>query len=388
MLTAYLVNHLVSLTSPPEQRYRKTEGPKVTDWTAFIDRPPGAPTVTLTCHQHTWWVAQWNATGTTDRVHTFTPEAKPATPLALEDRFKHSTHHTNHPRAHWLALKTAMHLTVEAPATDTTLPGKWLTLTRNLAAYIQKHGTAKAERWMSWPTNSERTLQLRTTSLQEHAIRLRGMHPAREGQGQAYSIFSQRNAPKLAPKPATEQPRPKPRPRQGGANTSARRAKRPKPEPKAAPAPPLPDPQPKPKPKACPFFTPAERAAMHPKWPDGAEVQGVFGAMLRGQLKQFVWFWGKIQGRLATPGQHGNLQLKIKWQALPEWGTKAETSNLKLWDDRQFLECPVQLRTPANQVLPGTVWTGDEPQAWLEEPDVPEEQRVGTAINLKLRLGQ
>ena len=104
------------------------------------------PTVTLTCHQHTWWVAQWNATGTTDRVHTFTPEAKPGTPLALGDRSHHSTHHTNHPRAHWLALKTAMHWTVDAPATDTTLPKTWLTLTRNLVAYVRKHGTAQAQR--------------------------------------------------------------------------------------------------------------------------------------------------------------------------------------------------------------------------------------------------
>ena len=127
---------------------------------------------------------------------------------------------------------------------------------------------------------------------------------------------------------------------------------------------------------------------MHPEWPDGAEVQGVYGATFRGQPKQFVWFRGKIQGRLATPGQHGNLQLKIKWQALPEWGKKAETSNLELWDDRQFPECPVQLRTPANQVPPGTIWTGDVPQTWLEEPDIPEEQRVATAINHKLRLGQ
>ena len=108
-LTPDLVNHLVTLTSPLEQHDRKTEGPKVIDWAAFTDRPPDTPTVTLTCHQHTWWVAQWIATGTTDRVHTFTPEAKPATPLALGDRFNHSTHHTNHPRAHWLALKTAMH---------------------------------------------------------------------------------------------------------------------------------------------------------------------------------------------------------------------------------------------------------------------------------------
>ena len=42
-LTPDLVNHLVTLTSPPEQHDRKTEGPKVTDWTSFIDRPPKYP---------------------------------------------------------------------------------------------------------------------------------------------------------------------------------------------------------------------------------------------------------------------------------------------------------------------------------------------------------
>ena len=114
----------------------------------------------------------------------------------------------------------------------------------------------------------------------------------------------------------------------------------------------------------------------------------MYGATLRGQPKQFVWFRRKIQGRLATPGEHGNLQLKIKCQALPEWGEKVETSNLDLWDDRQFPECLVQLRTPANQVPLGTIWTGDVPQKWLEDPDMPEEQRVATAINHKLRLGQ
>ena len=70
-------------------------------------------------------------------------------------------------------------------------------------------------------------------------------------------------------------------------------------------------------------------------------------------------------------GQHGNLQLKCELQALQELGEKAETSNLGLWDDRQFAECLLQLRTPANKVLPGTVWTGDVPQAWLEEPKIP-----------------
>ena len=186
------------------------DDPTLTEW-----QTRWAVTVTLTCHQHTWWLARWNATGTTDRVHTFTPAAKPVTPLALGDRFSHSTHHTNHPRAHWLALKTAMHWTVDAPATDTTLPETWLTLTCNLATYWRKYRTAQAQRWMSWPTDTERTLKLRTTSLQEHTNRLRGMHRPQEGQGPAYSIF-RRDAPKPAPKPAPEHPQPKPRPLPGG----------------------------------------------------------------------------------------------------------------------------------------------------------------------------
>ena len=77
-LTPDLVDHLVQLTSPTEQHNRKTT-PRVTDWT-FLDRPPNTPTVTLTCHQQTWWVAQWNATGTADRVHTFTPEGEDSNP--------------------------------------------------------------------------------------------------------------------------------------------------------------------------------------------------------------------------------------------------------------------------------------------------------------------
>ena len=388
--TPDLVDHMEQLTSPPEQRNRKTEGPKVTDWT-ILDNSQNRRTVTLPCHQHTWWVAKWNATGTTDRVQTFTPEARTATPLALGDCFSHSTHNTDQPLVHWLALKTGMHCTVDAPTTDTTLHATWLNLTLNQSAYIRKYGTLQAERWMFSPTDTEQTLKHRTTNLQEHAINLRGMHRPREGQGPAYSIFHNfhnRNAPKPAPKPAPEQARPKPRPRPEGEGIPARRAKRPNPAPKTAPVPPPPEPQPKPKPQACPFFTMAERNAMHPEWPDGAEVQGVFGATLKGQPKQFVWFRGKMKGRLAMSGQHGNLQLKIAWQALPEWSEKAETKNLELRDDRPFPECPVQLRTPTNRVPPGTVWTGDVPQAWLAEPNIPDEQRLTTAIDLKLHLGQ
>ena len=76
------------------------------------------------------------------------------------------------------------------------------------------------------------------------------------------------------------------------------------------------------------------------------------------------------------------------WLRPVEWGENVETQNLELWDDRPFLGRPVQLRTPTNQVPAGTVWTGDLPQAWLEAPNIPKEQRVTTVINLKLRLGQ
>ena len=47
-LTPDLVEHLMQLTSPPEHHNRKTTL-RVTDWT-ILDRPPNAPTVTLTCH--------------------------------------------------------------------------------------------------------------------------------------------------------------------------------------------------------------------------------------------------------------------------------------------------------------------------------------------------
>ena len=85
--------------------------------------------------------------------------------MVLVDRFSHSTHHTDHPLVRWLALKMAMHWTVDAPTTDTTLPATWLKLTRNLAAYIRKHGTSQAECWLSWPTDTEQTLKHRTTNL-------------------------------------------------------------------------------------------------------------------------------------------------------------------------------------------------------------------------------
>ena len=161
-------------------------------------------------------------------------------------------------------------------------------------------------------------------------------------------------------------------------------ARRPKPASKIAPLPP----EPQPKPQTCPYSSPDERKAMHAEYPDGAEVQGVYVCSLTGQPKQWVWFRGTVKCTLATPGNHGDLQPKVAWQPLPEWGEKATTSNFELRDYRLFFECPLQLRTPENGVAPWMVWTGHLPEAWLEEPDIPEERRVATALAHKLRLGQ
>ena len=127
---------------------------------------------------------------------------------------------------------------------------------------------------------------------------------------------------------------------------------------------------------------------MPQEYPDGAELQGVFRARLKGQAKWWVWFRGTVKYRLTTSGNQGELLLKIAWQALPETGEKAEASNFELWDDRPFQECPLPLRTPENQVAPGNVWRGDMPAAWLDEANTPEEQWVLAAISCKLRLGQ
>ena len=113
---------------------------------------------------------------------------------------------------------------------------------------------------------------------------------------------------------------------------------------------------------------------MHPEYPDGAEVQGVYVCSLKGQPKNQVLFHGTRKHRMATPGKYGDLQLKIVWRPLPRWGEKATTSNFELWEERLFPECPLQRRTPDNQVAPGTVWTGNVLEAWPEERDIPEEQ--------------
>ena len=253
--------------------------------------------------------------------------------------------------------------TVEAPATDTTPLTTWLALARNMAACLRRHGMKQTQRWMSWPTETEQILKICTANLQTHSNKMPGMQRPREGHGLGYSIFQGRNGPKPALQAAPEPVRPKPRPRPEGAGALARRAKRPKPAPKVAPPPP----EPKRTPQTCPYFTPDERKAMHPEYPDGAEVQGVHVCLLKGQPKQWVWFQGTVKHRMATPGKHGDLQLKVAWRPLLKWGKKETTSNFLLWDDRPFLECPLQLRTPENRVAPATVWTGDIPQAWLGE---------------------
>ena len=88
---------------------------------------------------------------------------------------------------------------------------------------------------MFCPTDTERTLKLRTRNLQENANQLQGMHGPREGQGPAYSIFQNRNAPKPAPKNRHQKnpgPRPGPlsgvrTPRPAGPNGPNRNRKRP-----------------------------------------------------------------------------------------------------------------------------------------------------------------
>ena len=127
---------------------------------------------------------------------------------------------------------------------------------------------------------------------------------------------------------------------------------------------------------------------MPPQYPDRAQVQGLQVRSLKGQPKQWVCFHGTVKHRMATPGKHGDLQLKVEWRPLPELGEKATTSNFELWDHRLFPECPLQLRTLENQVAPGKVWRGEIPEAWLEEPDLLEEQQAVTALAHKLCLGQ
>ena len=161
----------------------------------------------------------------------------------------------------------------------------------------------------------------------------------------------------------------------GGRGSTGAMTKRPELAQKIA----APPPDPKRKPQTCPYLTPDKRKAMHPEYLHWAEVQGVYVCLLTGQPRTRVWFQGTVEHRMATPGKLGDLQLKMAWPPLPEWGEKATTSNP---------ECPLQVRTPESQVAPRTVWTGDIPEAWLEEPDIPEEQRVGNALAHKLRLRQ
>ena len=153
---------LRSLTGPPERRVPRI-GLKVTTLT-IVNHTPDTPTVTLMCHQHTWWVAQWDGKGTATRVQMQEPEMQTATPLALGDRFRHPTHHTNHTLAHWLAVKTAMHLAVDARATDTTVSTTWLTLARNLAGYVRSPGMTQTQRWLSWPTEEEQIFKSALTT--------------------------------------------------------------------------------------------------------------------------------------------------------------------------------------------------------------------------------
>ena len=139
----------------------------------------------------------------------------------------------------------------------------------------------QTQRWMSWPTDEERIIKIRTANLQTHANKMRGTHGPREEHGLAYSLFQGRNARKPAPERAPEPVRPKRGPGPEGEAVLARRVKGPTPASKVAPPPP----EPKPRPRPAPYFTPDKRKAMDPEYPDGAEVQGVYVCLLKGQPK-------------------------------------------------------------------------------------------------------
>ena len=114
---------------------------------------------------------------------------------------------------------------MDAPATNTTLLTLRLTLARNVAAYVRRHGITQTQRSMSLPMDEEQIMRSRTYNPGIHAYKMRGMHRPREGHGLAYSIFQGRSAPKPAPQPAPEPVRPKLGPRPEGKGAPAWRAK-------------------------------------------------------------------------------------------------------------------------------------------------------------------
>ena len=210
-LTPELMDQLLqlrSLTGPPEQRVPRI-GLKVTDWTV-LNHTPDTPAVDTPGGSHRGWEGHCDL-GT--EAHISDPNSHP-TGARGPFRTLHPPHQP--PLAHWLAVKTAMHWTVAAPVTDTTLPTTWLAQARKVVAYVRRQGMTQTQRWMSWPENEERIIKSRTANLQTHANKTRGTHQPREGHGPAYSIFEGRNTPKRAPKPALGAVRPKPRPHRRG----------------------------------------------------------------------------------------------------------------------------------------------------------------------------
>ena len=94
-----------------------------------------------------------------------------------------------------------MHYTVDTTSTDSTLRPARLALASNLAAYVWRHGMSQAKRWMSWPMDTEQTVQQCNNSLQAHINGIGGMHRPREGHAPAHSLFSEGNAPSQPPSP-------------------------------------------------------------------------------------------------------------------------------------------------------------------------------------------
>ena len=172
------MGQILQLTSPPEE-HKQHHPIQLKDW--ILDNPPTTAIITLIAYQETWWVMQWNDKGSVVQAHTYTPEPHTATPRAMGQRFHHATHLTNHPFAHWLALKTAMHWAVQALRTDHTIPHLRLTLMRNISAYLRRHGMQDTQRWASWPTDTDDTIRARTTNLEATSVKAKGMHQPRQG---------------------------------------------------------------------------------------------------------------------------------------------------------------------------------------------------------------
>ena len=237
---------------------------KVTDWTV-LDHISDTPTNTLRCHQHTWSVTQLDGKGTATRVQTYTPETRTATPTGTRGPFQ-TLHQPHQPPTGTLAG------TQNGYALDSGCPGHQHDTPHHVAPTGPLRGGLRAQAW----DDKDTTLGIMGLGhgTDSHAQHRQPANPSQHDAGHAPA----QGSPKPAPQPTPEAVRPKPQPEPEGAGALARRAKQPRPARKVA----LPTPKPKRKPHTCPYFSSDEGKAMHPEYPDGAEVHGVCVCSLKG----------------------------------------------------------------------------------------------------------